>query len=334
MKIGFFKKIWYSIFKIEKYGEMSAQGVGKAITYLVRLALIVAVIISLGTLYQINGMAKKGITFLEEQVGEFTYKDGILNLEKDEVIRAPSSMFGEVIIDTKTESNDQVNQYLNSLENDKGIIVLKDQALVKGISSNGIIKYTYKSILSNANIEELNKQQLIEYVNGSETWKIYALIFVLLLGYSALNSFLPILFNAFILSIFGYLATWFAKIKMRFAAIFNLACYSLTLSILLQAIYIIINIFTNFTIKYFQIMYIAVAAIYIIAAIFLIKSEFIKMQVEVAKTVHIKDKEDEKDEEDKEEENKDKEKEQPKEDKKKKEKNKDTNNDEPEGSEA
>ena len=90
LKKGFFKKVYYSIFKLEKYGEMSAEGVGRAVKYLLKLSLILAIIISLGTLYQVNQLAKKGVDFLENQVGEFTYKDGNLKLENNEPIIAPS----------------------------------------------------------------------------------------------------------------------------------------------------------------------------------------------------------------------------------------------------
>ena len=44
MNKGFFKKIWYSINKIEKYPELSAEGLGRAIIYLMTLVLIIGVI--------------------------------------------------------------------------------------------------------------------------------------------------------------------------------------------------------------------------------------------------------------------------------------------------
>lgn len=337
LKKGFFKKLWYSVFKLEKYGEMSAEGVGRAITYLIKLSLIIALVISLGSIYKINGYVEKGKDFLNNEVGDFIYKDGILEVKKGEPIRAPSSMVGEIIIDTKIETNEEINQYLNSLKENKGIIILKDKVLAKGISSNGILSYKYSSFLNPEDINNLDKEQLLEYINGSEMWKIYGLVFVILLGYSLLNTFLPVLFNVFILSIFGYIVTWFARIKIRYAAVFNLAAYSLTLSVLLHASYIIVNIFTQFNMKYFQIMYIGVAAIYLIASILLIKSEFIKKQVEIAKMVELKKNEEnekeDKDKEDKKEEDKNKNKdENDKKEKKDNEKGKDTNaGEEPEG---
>ena len=37
LNMGFLKKIGYSIVKIEKYPNMSAQGLGKAISYLAKI---------------------------------------------------------------------------------------------------------------------------------------------------------------------------------------------------------------------------------------------------------------------------------------------------------
>lgn len=333
LKKGFFKKVYYSIFKLEKYGEMSAEGIGRAIKYLLKLALILALIISLGTLYQINQMAKKGVDFIENQVGEFTYKDGNLKLESNEPVIAPSQSFGKIIIDTNIENEEDIDNYLNSIDGDKGILILKDKVLIKGASARGVISYNYNTIFEGVNIYEINKDQVMSYVNGNDAWKIYLIAFAILLIYSLINSFLPILFNAALLSLFGYLVTWFAKIKIRFAAIFNLAVYSLTLSVLLHGGYIIVNVFTDFIIKYFQIMYIAVAAIYLIAAIFMIKTEFLKRQIEVTKMVQIKKQQEENKEEEKEDEKKEEKQEEPKKEDKKDEK-KGEEPETPEGSEA
>ena len=86
LKKGFFKKVWYSIFKIEKYGEMAAEGVPRAIFYIIKLALIIALITAIGAIFQANKLVEKGKGFIENQVGEFTYKEGILSVEKEEQI--------------------------------------------------------------------------------------------------------------------------------------------------------------------------------------------------------------------------------------------------------
>ncbi len=100
-------------------------------------------------------------------------------------------------------------------------------------------------------------------------------------------------------------------------------------------LYIIINIFTGFTIKYFEIAYNAISYIYILTAMLIIRSDLIKQQMEVGKIIEEQNKivEENKKEENKEEPKEDKDKKKDKENKeKKKEENKESGT--PEGNEA
>ena len=123
---------------------------------------------------------------------------------------------------------------------------------------------------------------------------------------------------------------------MRFVAVFNMSIYALTLSIFLNMLYIAVNIFIDFNMEYFQVMYIAVSAIYLVAAIFLLKTEFMKQQVElmkiaeaqeiVRKEMEEKDRQEKQEQEKKERQKKDKEEEKKQEKKDKEDKNKKDNN--------
>lgn len=335
-KKGFFKKVWYSIFKLEKFGEMSAEGVRRAIGYLIKLSLLASVVVGAVMVFKTHEFKNKGIKFLEEQVGEFSYKDGILSVANQETIKAPSSTFGEVIINTNIESEEEINQYLNSMEEKKGILVLKDKVILKGIASDGLVSYKYPNLLSDLEIEETNAEDFINILNSKKVFTIYAVVFAVVAVYALINISLSIIFNAFVLSIFGYLVTWVARIKMRYAAIFNLSVYSLTLSTIFNVIYILINMLTDFVITYFQLMYIAIAAIYLIASILIIKADFLRTQVEVAGIVKMskENNDEENDDQDTKEDEKEKDKE-PNKDEKKEENNKEKNDsDEPEGSQA
>lgn len=334
LKKGFFKKVWYSIVKIEKYGEMAAEGVPRAIFYTIKLALVIALITALGSIYQADQLVNKGKNFLETQVGEFTYKEGILSVEKEEPIIAPSSQFGEIIINTKTETEEEMEQIVNSVQTSKSIILLKDRVVAKGLSSNNFVTYKYADLLRGTEIQEINKQDVMNLFGGDNLWKIYLAVVVALTLYMLLNYTLQILWYNVVLSMFGFVVTFFSKIKMRYAALFNMSCYAFTLSVLLQGIYVLVNIFWKFEIKYFQVMYVAVAAIYLIAAILLIKTEFLKQKIEASKLVAIKKHENEEKEENNEEKDDKKQeepenKEQPKDKKQEK-----KNGAEPEGSQA
>ena len=335
-KDGFFKKLWNSITKIEKYPEMAAQGLGKAFTYICKVVAILAIILCLGMIYQAYQMLQEGISYLQNEFPEFSYKDGILtvNSETPITISAEDSYVGETIIDTSTEDKEIVNQYIEQVEDyGDGIIVLKDRVIVKNGAITGTIEYEYKQMLEQMGINEFQKQDVINYINSPQILNIYVSIFITIFVYSFAMYLLTTLSNAVFLAVFGYLTTWIAKIRMRFVAVFNMAIYSLTLSIILNMMYIAINIFIPFNMEYFQVMYVTVAAIYLIAAIFLLKSEYIKRQVELMKIAEAQKivRKEQEEENKKREEEKKKRKEK---DKKEEKKEQDKQGQEPEGSNA
>ena len=344
-KQGFFKKVWYSITKIERYPEMAAQGLGKAFSYICKVVAILAIILCFGSMYQAYQILQEGVAYLQNEFPEFSYSDGILSIDSENpiTISAEDSYVGEAIIDTKTEDQQTVNQYISEIEQSgDGIVVLNNRVIVKTSSISGTISYEYDQMLNQVGVTEFNKQDLINYINSSQMYNFYISIFLTIFVYSFAMYLLTTLSNAVFLAVFGYLVTWIAKIRMRFVAVFNMAVYSLTLSTILNMMYIAINIFVPFAMEYFQVMYVTVAAIYLIAAIFLLKSEYIKRQAELMKLAEaqelVKKELEQKEEEEKEKEQREKEKKERKE-KDRKEEKKDEKQDgkqggEPQGSGA
>ncbi len=64
-----------------------------------------------------------------------------------------------------------------------------------------------------------------------------------------------------------------------------MSVYAITLSLILRTIYVVVTMLTSFEIKYFDVMYVAVAYISLAAAIFLIKSDVIKQHLELMKII-------------------------------------------------
>lgn len=286
LKIGFFHKIWNSITKIEKYPDMAAEGLGRAFSYICKIVAILAIILCLGILYQMHQIMQEGIQYLQNEFPEFSYKDGILEVdtEKRFTISEDDSYVGRTIVDTKTEDEETINQYMSEVNKaGSGIIVLKDKVILKNGAVAGNINYNYSELLEQMNIHEFNKQTVIDYVNSPQVITLYVSIFITIFIYSFIMYLITTLSNVVFLSVFGYLTTWIARIKMRFLAVFNMSVYALTLSIFLNMLYIAVNIFIDFKMEYFQVMYVAVAAIYLVAAIFLLKTEFVKKQMELMK---------------------------------------------------
>ena len=109
--------------------------------------------------------------------------------------------------------------------------------------------------------------------------------------------------------------------------------YATTLSIVLYLIYGIVNIFTGFTIIYFDVAYNAISFIYVATAILIIRNDLIKQQIEVGKIIEEQKKIKEEKRIEEKDRQKDKKEENSKKDKNKK--NKQGNkNEEPEGNEA
>lgn len=317
MKKGFLKKVWYSIDKIEKYSELSAEGFRKAMKYLCILIIIISIISSIASIYKINKNIKNIAQYINEKSPELTYNDGALQIDSEDVIIDDSSDFGKVIIDTKTDSEEQINQYINQVNDEENAtIILKNKLIIKEEGIQGTTEYNYKELFEQMGITEFNKQQIVDYLTSSNMMSLYMNLFFLLFIYAFVIYFINTLFYVVIIAIVGYLATIILKLKIRFVAVFNMAVYAITLPTILNIIYMIINSFFNYTINYFDIMYVLVASIYMMAAIFILKSEFNKKQGEVQKIIEVekevkeemKERQEEKKEKENKEENKDTEK--------------------------
>ncbi len=337
--IGFFKKVKYSIFNIEKYAEMATEGLGKAVSYIAKLVAVLGIILSVWTLYQIYQMIQEGTNYVENEFPDFSYSDGTLTVDTDEVINIDNEQFGKIIIDTNTDSEETINQYKNSInEAGTGVIILKNEVIFKNITMIGEVSYNYKESLESMNIAEFNKQDLINYVRQGQINSVYVSLFVSLFIYSFAMYFVNTLWYAVIISIVGYFTMWILKMRIRYVAVFNMSIYALTLSTVLNIIYLLVNIFFNFNIEYFSIMYVTVATIYLLATIFIIKSDLIKKQGEVMKIIEaqeiVKKEIEQKEKEEEEKQKQEKPEEDKKENKDKKDKKGNLDNDEPEGSKA
>lgn len=336
IKKGFLKKIWYSIYKIEKYSELSAEGFGRAIKYLGLLVIILSIVSSAVTTYRTSKEIKEISQYIDETAPEFTYSNDILTIDSQEPIVDDNTSFGKIIIDTNTEDEQKINQYINGIQEENAVIILKDKLILKEAGLTGVTNYNYKELFEEVGITEFNKDNLVKYLTSSNMMPLYLNLFVTLFIYAFVIQFINTLFYIIIISIVGYFATIILRLRIRYVAVFNMAVYSITLPTLLDIIYIGVNAFYNYIIGYFEVMYIMVASIYMIAAIFILKSEFNKKQGEVQKIIEVEKEVKEEMKEKQKEENKEENKDAGQKEKNKKEKSKDnnTNGEEPEGSNA
>ena len=104
-KIPLFKKLWYSVTKFEKYPDMAAEGVGRAIKYLVWLIFMFSLILAIGLIIKFNEVLRKEINYLDENFSEINYENGQLQITPSKDIK---SNMGNVIINTDELSEHEI----------------------------------------------------------------------------------------------------------------------------------------------------------------------------------------------------------------------------------
>ena len=165
MKKGFFKKVWYSTTKIEKYPELSAEGLKSSIKYLIILVLIIGLASSLVTVYRTSLKIKEIASYINERIPELTYSNETLQVETEEPIIDENDIFGKIIIDTNTEDEQKIEEYKNAVDSAK----LSEDSL--SILTKFTSQDSYKKLnddiktMTGTSIDEL----LSSYITSNET---------------------------------------------------------------------------------------------------------------------------------------------------------------------
>ena len=304
------KKVFYSIFKIEKYPEMSAEGTKAAILYLSMFAIIVAIITSIITVYQMNKSIEQTASFVEQKIPDFQYKDNVLAIQSEEkpvTVEDEEIAFPTIILDDTDKTEEEIEQYKNTIkEKGDGLLFLKDKfyIIVKN-SQNQEVSYAYSQFASELGLgNELSKTQLLEFLQGDGMKQMYFSSILSIGVYAFIQEIIGIIIYVAAVAAIGYIIAMILKVKMKYKAIFNMAAYAFTLSTIFRIAYILLNVFAGYTISLFPIMYVGIACIYLIAALFLTRVDLMKTQEELTR---IKETQKEVEEEQKEEEQKEEE---------------------------
>ena len=281
--------------------------------------------------------------YIQENIPEFSYNDGKLEMNTEEPIVINDIQYqgiDRIVIDPSADTAEQKEKDKtdNSME---GIIVFlfKDEIVLVGKTSESDKTaeqvYTYSNFIQSytgTDIQSFNKTDFTNYLTSERMIPFYTRYGLSIFIYLLIMNVIYALLDAFEIAILGWITGSLAKIKIKFSALYSMAAYALTLPIFLNIIYIIINYFTTFSIKYFQVAYIAIAYIYLAATIFILKDDLIRKMQEVEK---IREEQKNVKEEIKEQENKKEEPEEKKQEKdEKKEQKEDDDGEEPQGSEA
>lgn len=288
---GFFKDVLKSIKDFDKYEDFGLEGIGKTSGYLIKLVAIFTLVITCMTIYKFSNSVKEAVNYFDEKVTELSYTDGILTVNNNEKFEVISDKYinGTIIVDTEDLTDEKIEEYKNQIKNqNNGLVLLKDKMLLKNEMLSAIAETSYQDFFTKYNITSLDKQQIIDYINNNSL-QIYTSVFVTMFIYMFVVYLASILVDALVLGFLAYLIARIFGMKIKYSASFSMGVHALTLSIILNMIYIIINGFTGWTVKYFQFMYTAISYIYIVTAILMIRADYIKKQAEVEKIKSVQE---------------------------------------------
>ncbi len=279
-RMNFFKEFLKSIKDLDKYEDFALELPKKTFKYFIKLIVLFSIIVSIFYTIKIGSVMRNAYNNLKEKIPDFSYEDGIITTQEEPIlIEDYKDSFGEIIIDTSIEEN-ETNKYQANGSSIQ-IIFLKDKCIIKNNSLQQV--YRYLDLAESYNIEKFTKQSVIEHVEQINTIYLYFSICVTIFICIAITYFISILLDTLILSLLAYLVARISRIKFNFGTSFNVAVHSITLSVVLRLIYIIVNLMTGFTVKYFELMYSTISYIYVIVGILMIKTDFINRQMELIK---------------------------------------------------
>ena len=252
------------------------------------LMLVFALCVSTATTYKfsqsLNGLA----SYISNEIETLQFKDGILRIvpsnEKDKpiIIENEELPIGKIIIDTGDLEQSKIDEYNDQIKHyTTGIVVLKDKIITKTDMAAITTTMAYRDISEQYGIGEFNKENIISIITGEGSIKLCMSFFAITAIYLFIIYFSTVLIDAIFLALLAYITSIIARVRLKPAAAYNIAVYSLSLPVILNLVYIVANILTGFVIEYFQLVYTAIASIYVVATVLIIRSDVIKKQAEL-----------------------------------------------------
>ena len=201
--------------------------------------------------------------YIEQNIPDFKFEDGKISMDINDPIIIDNFEYKgieKVVVNTLADT-DETKEQSEKDEIVAGITIFffKDEIVLKSKIDDDNIQtqsYTYTDFIANYTKEDIttfNKNELIDYMRSNKIMPFYASYAVTMFIGLFITGMVYALLDTLRVAIFGWVTAVVAKIKMKFVAIYNMAVYSFTLPMILEIIYLVINYFTDFTIKYFQV---------------------------------------------------------------------------------
>ena len=119
VNINFFKKVWYSITKFEKYPEMATEGLGRALKYLAMMCAFITVFMTISSFIEMKKVVFNLSEYIEQNIPEFSYEDGHIQMDTEEPIIIDNIQYdgiNRIIINPLLESDEEKEKAKKDME--------------------------------------------------------------------------------------------------------------------------------------------------------------------------------------------------------------------------
>ncbi len=288
-RVDFFKRLKLAIFKLEDYGYFLGERLSTAFKYFFLLIFIMTVIISAIETYNFSIQINKVYNYIENELPDFKYENG--NLKCAEKVEAYDHDYKFYLFINTDENvlDENIEQYKQKIyDSEYGIIALKDKVIYLIGDNSAEVKY--EDLVKEYNFNISNKSELVSKINSLSRGSLISIYFIASLIILYIINTLTTLSDICLIAIFGWVASRICGIGFKMAPVFALSIYSISLSIVLKCIYYVVLSLTGFVVQYFDIIYLLIAYVYMIAAIFMIKYDLMKQTEELKKIFEVQKK--------------------------------------------
>ncbi len=279
IRLSFFKRLKMSIFDFDKYHIIAAEGLGRAMMYLVKIILLFALVVSGATVIKVSQLLDQGAEYLSNNVPNFYFENNQFVLESNTDVTLENHEYTDfriILTNSETYSEETIKDF-----DGLAVVFTKNHILMKKQNSTSITTQTYEEIAKNIDLTTVNKDYIINIAKGENAYTVLANIFAVIFISTFLTYFLTGILDTIALSLLGFIVSRLIRIPFKYGALYSLSISAITLPVILNAIYMVVNMFTGFVIPYFQIMYTLISYVYLIAALLIMRSEIIKKKVQI-----------------------------------------------------
>lgn len=275
------RNIWDSITNFDKYQEFATEKKLDSLIFFIVLIIIFSFIATITYSVNVHLQINKISKYFESYINEIEFKETKLTVNNNEKTIIENNK-EYVIIDTGYLENDKTVEYESSIKDkDKATIILSDRIIMKSGNSSEVVTFLYKDLVGSNQDISINKQDIQNMLKGSDVIFFYVILMIVTFVAMFLVYAITMLVYVIILAILGKISCVIIRLPMNARSLVKIAVHALTLPTILHIIYFVVNLYTGYTINYFQLMYSAIAYIYIITAIFIIKTDYTKKQAEL-----------------------------------------------------